>query len=175
MEFLKMSWLLRLGEAMRNKRAQMGKQVMIFSFLLLMVIIGVGITLGVGIYFGTGYDARQADANVLAYKISNCFGNNSISDIQSKFYATCGIDEKSLENNQIIMKICESLNVEDCAKDSATAFLFSGSNFQACVFSGGQGNVAFPRCSSSTVSKDGRSFTIIAGSNQQIKRINDNG
>lgn len=160
---------------MHNKRAQLGKQVMIFPFLFLIVIIGVGIALGIGIYFGSGYDMRQTDSNILLYKIERCFVSNNLNDIQASFYTTCGLDESSIESNHLMVKICENLDVVSCVQDNAKAFIVSGSNFQACLFEGGKQNNAFPKCSNSTLIKDGRSFSVITGSNQQIKRVNDNG
>lgn len=156
---------------MRNKKAQFSKQLMIFPFLFLIIIIGVGIALGVGIYYGSGYDARQADADILLNKIENCAAQNSFSNIKNNFYNICGINETVLENNKFILRICKDILLNDCAAGDKSEINI-GSNFQTCVFEGAKANSAFPRCSTGEVASDGGRILIIAGSNQQIRRIN---
>ncbi len=156
---------------LRNKRAEMGSQIMVLATLFLMVIIAVGIAAGVSLYFGSGVDARQADADILKYKIENCFNEKSISDIGKNIFDSCGLNKDSFNGNSLVFKICENSNLNDCTTSSAS-FLSSGSNFQSCLFTGKESSNTFLKCSYAQISRDGRNFVLITGSSQQIRRIN---
>ncbi len=157
----------------KNKKAEeTGDQIMVFAFMFLLVIIGVGIWLGVSIYFGSSYDSRQVDANLLLYKVENCFTNSNIIEFQGDFYAICGINQGVVENNQLMIKVCSGNDVNSCI-NNASSFLFFGKNLAVdCALTGGNSNNAYPKCSNDEITKDGKSYIIITGSNQQIRRFN---
>jgi len=159
---------------MHNKKAQFGKQIMIFPFVFLLIIIALGISAGVVIYFGTGYDFRALDASLLSYKIEKCVLENSdLNKLKDNFYETCRLNKESLEKNKFFFKVCRDLNAIDCAntEDDKNILVSLGSNFQPCFFEGVKENKAYAKCHNLDLLKDGAQISIITGSNQQIRRI----
>ena len=147
-----------------NRGGQAGEQIMIFPFIFLLIIIGVGIVGGVVIFFGAEYDVRQIDADILNYKIRECISNGKV-DFDD-FYKNCRISESAIVENNLIFKIC--LGDGDCVQDDGIIGVWS--NLETCRFEGVKENDAFPKCSKSEVEKDGKSYKIITGSNQFSKK-----
>lgn len=159
---------------MLNKRAQaIGDQLSEgLTILLLMAIIAVGLWAGIGLAFGSGYDVRQADADSLLYQTARCFSISSLSNIQSDFYKTCGLNQTVLEQNRLILKICENRNANDCLQEKNNFLVSAGAGLQVeCTLEGGKSNNAYPKCESAEIVKDGHTFTLITGSNQMIRRV----
>lgn len=159
---------------MRDKKAQFGKQIMIFPFVFLLIIIALGISAGIVIFYGTGYDYRDIDSSILVKKLGDCVLDISDFDkLRGDFYETCGLSKKSLEENKYFFRVCRELNGADCAtSDGDTKIVESlGSNFQICFLEGAKENKNYPRCSYMTVKLNEETYSIIAGSNQQIRRV----
>lgn len=150
-----------------NKKSETGNQIMFFTFLFLLVIIGVGIVTGTFIYFGDEYDTREIDAEILNYKIRNCIANRELN--KDSFYQECVINESSISRYSLILKVC--VDSSDCAREE-NPFVENGRNFQACNFIGAKENRNFPKCVKRTLEINGKRYEIITGSNQFSRRIN---
>lgn len=156
-----------------NKRGQLGSQTMVFVFLFLMIVIGVGIVLGVSIYFGSGYDFRGDDAELLSFKTRECLLEEKVNlelkgiDLENNFFENCDISRESMLNNSLILKVCFEKEIEDCLIENGEIQI--GGNFQTCGFEGVKENNAFPKCFKDSLKIEGRDYSIISGSNQKIK------
>lgn len=127
-------------------------------FFFLIVVIAGTIAFGVYAFFGTGYDARQSEAESLFLKVADCvreqgdkiFGENfSISE--------CGLDEKVLEKEHLV------LVGKDGKRFLSGVFDYSNQ----CFFEAAKKDNELPKCAAGNV--DG--YEITAGSNQRGKRI----
>lgn len=147
-----------------NKKGNAGDQLMIFSFLLFMVIIGGGIVAGTAIYFGSGYDARVMDAGVFYNSVVECLREKKIDfdagKFQEEFYKECRFNKKAIEEKLVLR-----VRVND-------AELISLNNPKACLFSGGRKNPSYPRCVEGVIKVDGKRVEIVAGSNEFPRRVN---
>src|SRR3989344_6502072 len=152
-----------------NKKAETGDQIMFFPFIFIMLVIAAGIVTGVLLFYGEKYDARANDAYTLNYHIKNCLSNNDLNSIKIDFYIACNIHKDSLAGHKIGFKICENKEAEECIV-STTPLASSGSNFEACLFTGAKNNKNYPSCSYDTLNvKDNRYF-IVTSSNQESWR-----
>lgn len=155
-----------------NKRGDLGNQITGFAFFFFMVIIGVGIAFGVYRFFGSGYDFREAEAELLNYKIRQCIMEKEVKEdffALENFFKICNLDKGVIEKNNLI-RICENSN--DCIReDKGILNPEVGENFQTCKLEGGRENSAFPRCVIRELSKEDRKFEIITGSRQFSRRI----
>jgi hypothetical protein len=144
-----------------NNRGTVGDQLMIFQFLFLLFIVGIGIVAGVAILYGGDYDSRKVEAEILNYRVKECFlANEKISD---DFFGKCDFDQKIIEKYYKI-RICEGEDYTSCA--AGDSFVFSsGSNFQAC-FLNEEGEEKLLNCEVSDVKKDGQNFVILTSSSQ---------
>jgi len=147
----------------------MGSYFMYFIFFFLMALIWVGLTAGTYMFFGSEYEFRQIDANILNYKISKCIIENEILwKNNEEFYDKCRINNESILANSLIFRICR--NSGDCIVESGDKVLMQvGGNFQSCRFEGVKGNDAFPKCAENKFEKEGDMYWVIAGSNQHKK------
>ena len=155
------------NKIMLNKKADAGDFAMIFSFIFLLLIVGVGIVAGVIIVFGSEYDFRQAEAETLNYAIKNCISENqdyfsSITKdtLKNELYGKCRLNKDVVEKNNII-KI---------DRNDEILFLFGDS-----VKCGIKGNENYPKCSQDTLiiksNNNDISFSILTGSSQRAGRI----
>ncbi len=156
---------------LNNKKGALGTQIFgIFESLLFMLIIGGWIAFGSSLFYGKGYDFREAEADLLSYKISNCIIENEVSvDFFEKFFEKCGLEKQVVEKNNLI-KICK--NSTDCIGENRNEkILFqSGSNFVACgIAYKKKSNV--PECVIDKFSKNGERFEIVVGSRQGSRRL----
>lgn len=152
-----------------NKRGEVGDQVMLIVFILLLVLISVGVVSGVLIFFGSEYDFRQASAEVLNYNIRNCLDKEGIdADFFSNLYQRCGLNE-GIINSSYIVKICE--NSKDCIMEQN--YKFSWGDAVKCGLKGAFGNVNYPRCSIREITVQGVTYTIITGSKQGRRITNE--
>ncbi len=150
---------------MRNSRGDLGDYTMVFAFLFLLVIIGVGIALGVYIFFGSGYDFRIAEAEILNFKVRKCIINNEINS--DNFYESCKLDKNIVDKYNLI-RICK--NSVECINDR-DPLIGEGSRFQACKFEGGKENENFPKCVIKSFKKGKDNFEVITGSLQDVRRL----
>ncbi|MBI5804360.1 hypothetical protein HY450_03890 [Candidatus Pacearchaeota archaeon] len=138
---------------MKNK-AQAGNITMIVVFVAILMIIASGIVIGISAFFSSEDAFRKTDAEVLNTKIKNCFIENSVSE-KLDIYELCSLNEEVIKRNYIIE-----------IKQNGEAFYNYGDT-EKCLL--GDENQAFPICSTSTLKKDEKTFTITTGSNQLSK------
>ncbi len=155
---------------LNNRRGDLGDITMIFVYLFFIVIIGVGIFAGIYLFFIQGYEFREAESDVLNYKVSHCILDNNIdSKFIGDFYNKCALEKGVVEKYNLI-RVCK--NSDDCVneRDEKAVLIGQGSKFQACRFEGGRKNDAFPRCVIKNFVKDGQSYEVITGSTQNSRR-----
>jgi len=152
-----------------DRKGALGWQIFgIFELLLFMIIVGGGIAFGTYLFYGKGYDFRNAEADLLNYKIRNCIMENENMDFYNEFFERCGLD-REIVNKTNIIKICS--NSGDCIEERKNErILFqSGSNFVACELPYKKKSSA-PGCVSKSFSKNGERFEVVVGSRQSSRR-----
>ena len=151
------------------KKGAIGEQASIVYFLFLAVIIGASIGIAIWIFYGGGYDFREAEANLLNYKIRECMIKNEITEAffdKNNFYNLCGLNKGIIGKNNLI-KICDGFG-EDCII-SKESFFIEGSNFNRCSLN--EKDKSSPKCSIQNFEKDRKRFVIITASNQLSRRL----
>jgi len=151
------------------KKGASGDQAGIVWFLLLAAIIGASIGFAIWIFYGSGYDFREAEANLLNYKIKECMIKNEITEAffdKNNFYNLCGLNKEIIEKNNLI-KICDGFG-EDCII-SKESFFIEGSNFNICGLN--EKDKSSSKCSIQNFEKDRKRYIIITASNQLSRRI----
>ncbi len=148
-----------------NKIAQLGSQMMIFAFLFLLFVIGVGIVIGISIFFGEEYEFRKVDADILNYKLRECISQKDINwdlaqdEIEKEIFEKCNLNEAILKQD---FTISIKLNGE---------IKYNLGVASKCSLS--EKNKEFPKCTESNVVKningDSKTFSILAGSEQNIR------
>jgi len=161
-----------------NKKAQLGEQVMMFAFVLLIVVVGGGVVIGTYLFIGPEFDFRGVEANLLSYKIARCISPGSGADVKGFWLDNlankdsiallakkCDLNEEVIEKNNLI-KICvDEPLAADCilsGNDKKIAFS-TGGDFQPCNLAGGEKILG---CSITPVGK----YMVIATSRQVIRR-----
>lgn len=133
---------------------------MIFPFILMLTIIFTGIWMGTSMFFGSEYDARQIDADILHSKIRTCLQENKFdwtineTDLEKQFYETCDVNENVIKSH---LGLEISVNNEIKIK-------WNGDLTQ-CQLSDKNDN--FPICKNSTLTQNSNTIQIIAGSSQK--------
>jgi hypothetical protein len=144
-------------------RGQLGNQVLIFPFILIIVIVCVSIAVGAGMFYGSGYDTREHDADMLAGSIMRCLKDNEIEwgdDLESNadlLFATCRINRNVTE---------EHFRIEIVEGEK----LVYGNRWNAllCTYSD---NNELPKCAGDYEEIDGVvSMRVSVGSEQEIRR-----
>ena len=159
-----------------NRRG-LGDKVHVVAFLFLIVVIGIGVAAGVFIFFGSGYDARAVEADLLNYKIRKCIMGDSLLEgffEKEIFFDKCKLNKKIVEENNLI-RVCENANEDECIR-VLEGVIDVGSNFEVCRFEGTKQNDNYPKCAIKSLEKiDGegkvRKFVVITGSNQFSRRV----
>lgn len=146
----------------KRKRGELGSQMMIFTFLFLLIIIGGAIVAGNYIFFGQRYDGRQAEADELNYKISECLQGNMV-DLSNvgEFYSKCGLNRNVLDERIYMIRIGEC---KDRGCGNLNVLFTLGSNFEACFFTGKSED--YPKCSVTKIVKEGKEIQILTASKQ---------
>ena len=154
----------------KNRRGEIGVQMMFSINLLLMIVIGGGIVFGASLFFGRGPDFRQAEADILNYKVRECVLEKGIDFEGGKFHEVCGFNKKVLEENNGI-KICiGSDNMEECIEDGKPAFVLGGlGDFESCGFTGKKAE-SFAKCSFESLEKEGKVYGVLIFDNQNIRK-----
>jgi hypothetical protein len=147
-----------------------GKQLMILSFVALLLIIGAGIVIDVNLFYGEDFDFREHDSVVLREISVDCFLENDLEIIfgdQEKFFEICGLNEEVIKENYLL-KVCLGNNLVECIDSQESEFQL-GSNFAACFLNTrGEG---FPKCSFESFRKGGKDYLVIAGSKQKPRKV----
>ena len=154
---------------MIGKKGVLGDAMMLPAVFIIMILIAIGMIVGVYLYLGNGYDFRLADANALNHKIRNCMYSTELLNKNLDIFETCGIKKESVENHKLFFKICADIDSEECSSSEVKIYQ-AGSNFESCFINGVRENSNYPICKSTEIVINGKSFSIITGSNQQLKR-----
>jgi hypothetical protein len=91
-----------------NRKAQAGDQLMVFWFIFLMVILAGGIIAGIYIFFGSEYDFRKVDAQVLNYRVQKCLSENEINwsgtqELNDDFYQKCRLNKEVINETLFVL------------------------------------------------------------------------
>ena len=175
---------MKKGERRIDRKGNLGNMTMVFMFILLISLVGIGLYIGVELFFASGYDARYVDAEILAYKIENCISENGVEGLMgnSNFFRKCRLNRNMTEEYNMI-KICKNSN--DCVNepegefdddgklkdgDNSKVIFKVGSNFAVCGFEGGKSNYNYPKCvlRNFKIGKD--KYEIVAGGKQVSAR-----
>jgi hypothetical protein len=144
-----------------NKKAVAGPQTMIWAFALIVIVMCLGIVLAVSIFFAADYDFRQADADILNYKLNDCLAKNEIDftlspeQFAEKLYVLCDLNKQVIEEN-FFMHIKSEQNEYVLGKGDQTQ----------CALS--EKNTNYPKCRYSSL-KSG--IEIQTGSNQKSLKL----
>lgn len=153
-----------------NKLGQLGETMLLPAVLFVMVIIAVGMVVGVSLVLGSDYEFRKVDSKILNYQLKECIIDSSSGNIRENVFSNCNINKNVIENNKMFFKICEGINAQECSS-SSNSLVMSGSNFESCFFIAAKENYEYPKCTISEFSLDGKHYSIISGSNQEMRRI----
>lgn len=146
---------------LKNKKALLGNQLMIFVFIIILIIIAVSIVTGVSMYYGKEYDFRKVDAQLLNYKITRCLAENEIDfslpfeKLENEIFTLCDLNKQVIEDNFYI-KI--SVNGE---------LKFKEKDADVCALS--DKNENFPVCIETESQINSKTFTVLTGSSQRTK------
>jgi len=139
-----------------NKKAQLGDQILIFQFILLILIISVSLFAGISLFFSNEYNYKLQDASLLNSKIQSCLSSHDLSlnpeEFKEQFFSVCSINQKVIEENFIVR----------IKHNSNTLYNYKSDRI-VCSLS--DKNPEFPRCISSKFGQ----YTILTGSNQNSK------
>ena len=150
-----------------NKKAQMGNMMMFFVFFFILLMIAGGIVLGVSIFFGAEYDTRQAEADILFFKLEECVIKNDLTHgiSQDGFFELCNLDKNAVLNASRIRILRNGVNIENTN--------VKGSSVD-CFANGAKKNPNYPICVRGRITKQvGEEkvvYEIFAGSHQKIRR-----
>ena len=148
---------------MKNKKA-VGEQIMVFVFFFIVLIIVLGITAGIYIFFGSEYEFKKVDADILALGISQCIKNNQIDfsqdeeQLREEFYNNCRFNKEVIEEYFVYQ-----ISINDEPKLSLKA------SQTDCAL--GEKSEKYPRCTSVNFSHNSQKFIILAGSQQSARKI----
>lgn len=153
---------------MINRKANVGYEVTLVTFAVLIFLIAVPLALSFVLFFGEPYDSRDVDALLLNYNLQKCISENKLNIF---------IEKNELEKE--IFNKC-SLNQEVIKKDYAIEIKIDGSliynsgiDETACALSDKNDN--YPKCSASSFSLDseGKKITVfvLAAANQNSRRF----
>jgi hypothetical protein len=166
---------------MINRRGELGEQIMIFAFIFLIVVIGVGTVLAVSFFIGPEFDFRQIAADVLNYKISSCLKMNGLvwlgsAEFDSRkdvLYDKCNLNSSMIEQNNRI-KICSGTDsIDNCIgeQDKSKILVYTSGDMSSCNADLASKNVYFPRCSVGLFEKNGIKYLVLVTDNQKIRRV----
>lgn len=148
-----------------NQRGQAGNMILFVIFFFMMLLIAGGIVAGTLMFFGPGYDGRQLDSDLLNQKVRACIEYNSLFEIENDIFSVCGLNKVILEGQGYKINVCEG----GCGNDPGVVSV--GSNFDACKLTGK--NEGYPKCTITTIYKDGRNYEVLTGSSQVPRRISE--
>ena len=141
-----------------NRKGDLGDKTMLIVFLFFLMLVGVGIAFGVTLFFGLGYDFRQAEADVLNYKVVRCILEKDIdfdSEGDKDFFEKCELKESTIRESKkhaIKVSIDEDV-VFDWRTDEAVCLIKKKTE-------------GFPKCKITEFVKDGKEYRILTESSQ---------
>ncbi|MBU0760877.1 MAG: hypothetical protein KJ600_02240 [Nanoarchaeota archaeon] len=151
-----------------RKKAQGGDMMMIITFTFIVVVMGTLLAIGVGMFFGSEYDFREVDANILLYKIEKCIANENIDfslsekEFEKEFFEKCELNKNSTEKNFLVFI---SLGEDDKLK-------YKTGDEKLCALS--ERNEDFPLCKTGKIVKnvgeEQLTINLITGSDQKTRK-----
>lgn len=143
------------------KRGIGGEIVMFGPFFALLLIVFAGIYLGVNAYFSHSYESRFIEAGILGHKVEDCFSRHDFFAPTFNITASCELSADILSKEHLVY-----INGTD-----GRSFSLGVTDYSVqCYLNGAQSNEAYPKCFTKELTKDGRHYTLIVGSNQQSSR-----
>ncbi len=156
-----------------DKRGE-GDKILGFGFFFLLLMIIVGIAVGVYIVYGSGYDFRQVEAEILNSKILDCIKSNlgyleSINqmaegdsdrrnELKREFYKKCGLNVQVLENYNLAM-----------VEKNGEIIFSSGGDFEQCKFIAS--HTSYPKCAYGSINLSGAEYKVTTTSKQNSRRV----
>ncbi|MBI2451661.1 hypothetical protein HYV50_01120 [Candidatus Pacearchaeota archaeon] len=152
-----------------NKKAQLGSQMMIFAFIFLLLIAGIGIVTGIYIFFSSEYDFRQIDAEILNYGVNSCLQKKEINfnvppqELENEILKKCALHKTVTDNYFLI-------SIKNEADNKILLKLGKGDETRCGL---AEKNTQFPKCTNSTVTlkinNNQQTLLILTGSNQNSR------
>ena len=145
-----------------GKKAQADSMLMLLPFMTMLIIITLGVVLATSMFFGSEYDYRQVDADILNYKIRKCISEQEIdwtlpeAELKQEIIEKCRLFE--IEDHLIWIEINEEFKIKIGKGDKTQCSL-------------GHLNENYPLCTNSTIIKQDSKFLIITGSNQHSRTL----
>jgi hypothetical protein len=156
-----------------NRKGDLGDNVWsgLGFFIFMLGIMGGVIVAGMYLLFGQGYDFREAEAELLNFKIKNCILEQDFSEgVRAMFFEdlieNCDLNREVIERD-LIVKVCSGGG--DCVKSEDPEFT-SGGNFQSCELEK-TSSKGFHECVGQEFLKSGEIFEVVAGSKQHSRGV----
>lgn len=143
-----------------NSRGEVDDATMFIVFIFLNAIVVGGILMAMGAFYSNQYDGRAIEAQALAESLQNCVMGNNVF-VANFNISSCGLNERVLSEDHLVY-----------VSDGEHEFALGVVDYKnQCYFNAGE-NKAYPVCAKKTFVKDGKTYTLIAGSNQKIRGLN---
>lgn len=135
------------------KRALAGNKLILISFILLIVVVGVGIVAGISFFFNTSYDFREIEANILNFKVVQCLTEKNVDPSSEEFFSECGLNEEAIKRDHLIVITSGEETLLSVGKGDRTQCSLQDKNIE------------FPRCKTTFIGD----LKIITGSSQNSR------
>lgn len=143
-----------------NLRGEVDDATMFIIFIFLNGIVVGGILLAMGAFYSNQYDGRALEAQTLAESLQGCVEKFDVFAANFNI-SNCGLNERVLSEDHLAY-----------VSDGEREFSLGVADFKnQCYFNTGE-NKAYPVCTKKIFVKGGKTYTIIAGSNQKIRGLN---
>ena len=154
-----------------NFRGQLGDQLMVFSYLFIMVMVSLAIVGGAYLFYGSEIDFRPTEVQLLTRATMRCFlaedFNWGLAKTDSSYiFTTCRLNKQAMESHSTLLRIC--VDSANCITEQQPLFSL-GNDFVICGLKGAQANEKMPKCRISSFSLQGKRVQILAISNQWAK------
>jgi hypothetical protein len=143
----------------KNKKAQAGAFLQIFSFVFFLAIFLVPIVLALNLHFSSDYDFRAIDSEILALRLKSCFSKNqfefnSLDSFENELFTVCRLNPKVIKEHYLI-----SISINDQEKYSWRA------DESQCLI--GKSNKNYPQCITSSFKLDSNTYQLLIGTEQK--------
>lgn len=144
------------------KRGRVGNQLSLFSFLLLLLIVGGGIVGGIALYYGAGTDYRSQESAFIASLIERCF----LRGVFNETLASCGLDTRLSQQNRYQIAVCEGV----CFIASPQYVLYHGDSPETCRLIT-KDSATYPKCVERAFTFQGKAYQIVVGTNYRGRTV----
>ena len=154
-----------------SKRGVLGDQIMVISFIAIVIMIGGAVVLGGIIFFGEPFDYKRVSSELLISQISFCVSQNPsvIEDLKKDplvFYDKFMLNYELVKDNAKI-KICE--DSLDCSEENGDKVIFQeGSDFVVCGLIGLRSNPSALKCAQKNIYAGGKKYNLLAATKQKL-------